>query len=207
MENNFKQLSEFFKLNENQIEIIKKYISFLNEENKNYNLTGFKNEEDIFSGNIEDALFGTISNLIKNKKNIADVGTGAGIPGLILAIKYPEKNFYLIEVQKKRILFLEKALNLLEIKNCKIIDLDYKTFLRRKLYDVDLFITRASLKLNDLLFLFSNSSKYNNKSLVYWASKNWNLSVDEWAFENLKINENKYLLKNKERYILEISKI
>lgn len=206
MENKLQKLSEKFNLENEKIEKIKNYISFLNEENKSYNLTGFKNEDDILSGNIEDALFGTISESIKNSKYIADIGTGAGIPGLILAIKYPEKFFYLVEVQKKRILFLEKALNLLKIENCKIVDFDYKTLLRREYFKIDCFITRASLKLEELFFIFSDSSKYYKKELIYWGSKNWKISVSENSLKFLKIKEYKYELENKERSIIEFKK-
>ena len=92
---NLEQLSilDEFNLNSSQKEMLLKYASLLVEENNKYNLTALISDEEIVEKHFYDSLI--LDKFIKlNEGNVLDIGTGAGFPGIPLAIKYPNTNFY-----------------------------------------------------------------------------------------------------------------
>ena len=70
--------------------------------NKIHKITNYTSKESI-KKQIEDSLYPLKQ--IKNIKSAIDIGTGAGFPGLILAIKMPNTKWYLVEPIKKNTLF------------------------------------------------------------------------------------------------------
>ena len=99
-------------------EKFKRFTELLLEWNKIHNLTGAKTSADV-EKNIEDSLFPTT--FIKEPSSILDVGTGAGFPGLILAIAYPEVQTVLCEPRKKRAMFLKYVAMELELFNVEVV--------------------------------------------------------------------------------------
>jgi 16S rRNA (guanine527-N7)-methyltransferase len=95
----------------------KKFTELLLEWNKIHNLTGAKTPADV-EKNIEDSLFPTT--FIEKPSSILDVGTGAGFPGLILAIAYPDVRTVLCEPRKKRASFLKYVAMELELSNVEV---------------------------------------------------------------------------------------
>jgi len=95
----------------------KRFTELLLEWNKIHNLTGAKTPADV-EKNIEDSLFPTT--FIEKPSSILDVGTGAGFPGLILAIAYPEVRTVLCEPRKKRASFLKYVAMELELSNVEV---------------------------------------------------------------------------------------
>ena len=81
-----------------------RFIELLLEWNRVHNLTGAKNAKEI-EANIEDSLYPT--KFIEKPQSILDVGTGAGFPGLILAMAYPDIETILCEPRNKRASFLK----------------------------------------------------------------------------------------------------
>ena len=75
------------------------YIEILHEWNQTYNLTAVKEPNEILSRHIIDSLL--VLPYIEGK-NCLDIGTGAGIPGLILALAQPEKKWVLLDSSQKR---------------------------------------------------------------------------------------------------------
>ena len=101
-------------------EIIEKLEAFallLHEWNQIHNLTGAKTIPAIYE-NIVDSLFPLT--FIKTPATLLDVGTGAGFPGLILAIALPESEVVLAEPLKKRVSFLKYAGIDLGLGNVKV---------------------------------------------------------------------------------------
>lgn len=89
-----------------QIVQLENFASLLHEWNQIHNLTGAKTVEAIYA-NIVDALYPLT--FIDQPKTLLDVGTGAGFPGLVLAIALPETQVVLAEPLKKRVSFLKYA--------------------------------------------------------------------------------------------------
>ncbi len=89
-----------------QIVQLENFASLLHEWNQIHNLTGAKTIEAIYA-NIVDALYPLT--FIDQPKTLLDVGTGAGFPGLVLAIALPQTEVVLAEPLKKRVSFLKYA--------------------------------------------------------------------------------------------------
>ena len=85
---------------------LENFASLLHEWNQIHNLTGAKTVDDIYI-NIIDSLYPLT--FISKPKSLLDVGTGAGFPGLVLAIAMPECEVVLAEPLRKRVSFLKYA--------------------------------------------------------------------------------------------------
>ncbi len=131
-------------LSEDQLEKFQTYLDMLSKWNRVYNLTSIRKKEEIITKHFLDSLslvklFGE-KNISVEGKNIADLGSGAGFPGVPLKIYYADRiNLYLIEAVQKKCIFLEMLKKELKI--------DY-TVLCRRAEDVnfqfDIVVSRAA---------------------------------------------------------------
>ncbi len=167
---------QFFQqasLTESQGEQFKKYYHALVEANDVHNLTAITDLEKVVTDHFQDSLALSAFLDCTQLKTIGDVGTGAGFPALPLKIAFPHLHMILIEVNHKKIDFLHSVIELLGLTHIELVDLDWRTFLRKTEYEVDLFCARASLQPEELVRLFKPSSPYRDAQLVYWASAQW----------------------------------
>lgn len=115
-----KYLNELqIKLNEKQKEQFYKYMNMLIEWNEKINLTAIVEPKEVILKHFVDSL--TISKFIEKNSYIADVGTGAGFPGIPLKILRDDIKVVLVDSLNKRIKFLDEVINKLELKNIKAI--------------------------------------------------------------------------------------
>ena len=117
-ENEF--LNELTKLNINltaeQQEKLKIYAEFLLTYNEHTNLTAIKNIDEVYLKHFYDSL--TLSKIATfTNESLLDIGTGAGFPGLVLAIVYPNLQVTLLDSNNKKIKFLQECLSKLNLKN------------------------------------------------------------------------------------------
>jgi 16S rRNA (guanine527-N7)-methyltransferase len=94
------------------------YLSLLDKWNKVFNLTAITNPEEQVMLHILDSL--SVNIFLKGEKMI-DVGTGAGLPGIPLALINPEKKFTLLDSNSKKTRFLIQAISELSIKNIEVV--------------------------------------------------------------------------------------
>ena len=87
-------------------QVLDKYATLILEYNKIHMLTGFKTRADIFDYLFDDSFQSFKSIDLKNKK-VLDIGTGAGIPGVVLKINNPSIDLTVIESLNKRVTFLQ----------------------------------------------------------------------------------------------------
>ena len=110
---------EFLKdLSDYKISLLKEYMNFTLEENKKFNLTSLDSEDEFIVKNILDSLLVVkfLQDDLSNKR-VVDIGSGAGLPGIPLAIYYPNTKFYLLEPTTKRANFLKRTIEFLRLKN------------------------------------------------------------------------------------------
>ena len=90
-----------------QIDLIDRYFDLLSTWNNRHNLTRITEKESFIERHVLDSAV-TRSHLIPRHPNSAiDLGTGAGIPGIILSILMPDTHWHLVDASAKRIAFLE----------------------------------------------------------------------------------------------------
>ena len=109
---------EFTELQYNQFI---KYMRLLQEWNEKINLTAITEDEEVVKKHFIDCIKAFKSDKIKNAKTIIDVGTGAGFPGLPIAIMNPNVEVTLLDSLNKRINFLNLVVRELGLKNVKTI--------------------------------------------------------------------------------------
>ncbi len=182
-----------------QTEQFQQYYRMVVETNDIHNLTAITDLKRVLSDHFDDSL--ALDQFIDCKKirSLCDVGTGAGFPALPLKIKYPHLALVLIEVNHKKIQFLYDVIERLGLDSVEVYDLDWRTFLRKTVYNIEIFCARASLQPAELLRMFKPSSLYKDALLVYWASKDW---VPHEKEVPLVEKEEWYTLGNKKRKLV-----
>lgn len=174
------------------VNLYEEYAQLLQKWNKVHNLTGAKNIDEI-QKNIDDSLYP--KGLLKDAKEVVDIGSGAGFPGLVLAMVYPQINFTLTEPIKKKASFLKNAARSLKLANvnvqsCRIEQLDKK---------FDFVVSRAVAPTQILLRLAQNVVSTDTRYLFYKG--------DEVEAEIKDLDINYEILKKDKRSYLFIKEI
>ena len=98
------------------------YYEWLLDVNRSINLISRKTDpEDIWTHHFLDSLLSTAC-VDYRKKNIIDIGTGGGFPGVPLAILYPDSHFTLLDSTKKKIQAVKAGVSKLSLTNCSFLD-------------------------------------------------------------------------------------
>ncbi|MCR1952966.1 MULTISPECIES: 16S rRNA (guanine(527)-N(7))-methyltransferase RsmG [unclassified Clostridium] len=105
------------ELSEHQYNQFIKYMKLLQEWNEKINLTAITEDEEVIKKHFIDCIKAFKSDAIKNAKTIIDVGTGAGFPGLPIAIMNPNVQVTLLDSLNKRINFLNTVISSIGVKN------------------------------------------------------------------------------------------
>ncbi|MDK2821116.1 MAG: rRNA (guanine527-N7)-methyltransferase [Clostridia bacterium] len=106
--------------NDKQLKL-RNYIDLLMEYNKKFNLTNITEEGEIWRKHVIDSLLIFYYLKIPNRISMLDVGTGAGIPGLVLKICRPDLKITLLESQKKKVNFLNLVIDKLGLNDVSCI--------------------------------------------------------------------------------------
>src|SRR5690242_16283324 len=107
-------VSAKYAFSEERSEQLANYLLLLDKWNQAYNLTSVRDVKDMVTLHILDSL--SIADYLQGKR-IIDVGTGAGLPGIPLAITQPEREFVLLDSNGKKIRFLIHVLQQLKLSN------------------------------------------------------------------------------------------
>lgn len=178
-----KNFMDTYNVSRETFERLKTYEASLREWQKKFNLVSNASLDDAWNRHFLDSaqLFKYIPN---SAKNVVDFGSGAGFPGMVLAIMAAEKtpylNFFLIESITKKTLYLNEVKNLTGINNVKIINDRIENI---KIPPVDVITSRAMCALKELLFYASKFSSKNTlcifpkgkkyKEEIAEAQKSW----------------------------------
>lgn len=159
---------------------IETFVQLLKKWGKVHNLSGNLDDQTIYE-NILDSLYPL--SFIEDFKSFADIGTGAGYPGLIIAIAKKDKEAYLIEPRAKRVAFLNIIKATLGLKNLTILQKRVEELEDLK---VDLITSRAVTNTNLLLNLTQNIKKESSSYLFYKGSMLEN-ELKEAKIKNYKV--------------------
>lgn len=129
-----------------QLDQIITYVDLLQQWNRVFNLTAIRNFADIIVLHILDSL--SINEYLQGM-HILDVGTGAGLPGIPLAIANPDKQFTLLDSNSKKTRFLTQAVHELKLNNVEIIHSRCENFHPEKCFDT--IVSRAFASINVML--------------------------------------------------------
>ena len=152
-ENTFKrEVLDNYAQNDSELtEKFYKYYVHLTETNKKFNLTAITEQDEVIKKHFADSLLPLQADLIKPDMHCADIGTGAGFPGLPLAMLRPDIHMTLIDSLKKRLGFLDEVLQITGTTNCETVHAraeDHAKSGNREKYD--LIFSRAVSRLASL---------------------------------------------------------
>jgi len=186
------------------IEKLNIYQDFLLYSNKYINLIGKTTEKSIFLRHFLDS--GQIYDLVDNKSNIIDIGSGAGFPGVILKLLLDDKkiksNVELVEKSPKKCKFLielNKKLNIdIKIVNIRLEDYKFK--------NMNVVVSRAFKKTSETLaILLKNKNLI--KDIILLKGKSYQLELDD-ALKKYSFNFEKFQsITSEEGKIIKINSI
>ena len=201
----------FIKIDENQKNQLVSYMELTLKANESFNLTANDTKESFMIKNIIDSLL-IVKNLDLDEKNILDLGSGAGLPGIPLAIYYKNTNFTLLEPLTKRANFLKETAQKLGLKNVKVVNDRAEIFIKNARESYDFVTSRAVSRLNILLELSIPFLKVGGKLIAYKGinyqeeineSKN---ALDLLSSKIIAIEEENLVQINEKRYNIFIQK-
>lgn len=135
-------------LGDGQVEKLLKYIELIDKWNKAFNLTSIRDKEAMTSLHLLDSL-AVLPHV--GGKTIVDIGTGAGLPGIPLAVCMPDAEFTLLDSNAKKTRFVQQAVLELKLANVRVRHSRVESFRPERLFDTA--ITRAFTNLPDMLRL------------------------------------------------------
>ncbi len=183
-------LKEFnLEVTNDKLEKLEIYKNFLQEYNKHTNLTRIITDEDIYLKHFYDSL--TILKAIDLNKidALLDIGTGAGFPGMVLKIFFPNLKVTLLDSNNKKTKFLEELAQKLNI-DVEIINQRVEDYAKENLNKFDIVTSRAVANLRVLAEL---SLPLVNFKGVFVAYKGSNLDELEDAKDTIEIMHGKIL--------------
>ena len=187
IESNLKKYSQLETLNVSRetFPALEEFRSLLLSENKKINLISKSTEKDSIKRHIIDSA--QIVDIIdKNTKTCLDIGSGSGLPGVVLAIILKKKGskikFKLYEKSMKKSIFLKKMIKRFEL-NAEVMQ---KNIFEERELEADIIVARAFKPLQTILELINkNFSHYN--SLILFLGKSGRDNINEclksWKFE------------------------
>tara|TARA_B100000963_G_C22605429_1_gene662268 strand:+ start:414 stop:989 length:576 start_codon:yes stop_codon:yes gene_type:complete len=187
-------------MHENQ-EKINKYVLLAIQHNNHHNIFKRQNADGVWREDIFDCE--PLLKEIKDNKKILDLGTGGGMPGILISIMKPKNNILLVEKNQKKAYFLKKVISELDLKNTELFNKNF--CVNNNLGVFDLIVSRAFASIEKTLELTKKNINKNTKYLLLKGKKS---TIDE---ELKTLDYKKYVFKTnkldffeKERHIVEI---
>jgi 16S rRNA (guanine527-N7)-methyltransferase len=135
-------------VSEQQLTKMLQFIKLIEKWNKVYNLTAIRKLDDMVYLHLLDSL-AVLPHI--NGRRVIDVGTGAGLPGMVLAVCLPETDFVLLDSNAKKTRFVQQAILELGLKNVTVCQSRVQDYLPEQGFDT--IITRAFAALADIIVM------------------------------------------------------
>jgi 16S rRNA (guanine527-N7)-methyltransferase len=137
------------------------YLSLLQKWNKTYNLTAITDMEKMISYHLLDSL--SVAPYLSGE-SVVDVGSGAGLPGIPLAIYFPEKKFTLIDSVGKKTRFISHAARELQLMNVQVVNGRAEEYQTPNSFDT--MIARAVASVEELVKISKQLLRVGGKLLM-----------------------------------------
>ncbi len=128
------------KLNTDQIAQLLSYGELILKWNKVYNLTAIRSEQEVITHHLLDSLavVPLLDKVLENQTNprVLDVGSGAGLPGLVIAICRPHWTVHTLDTVQKKAAFMQQACGSLKLQNAQSIHQRVEQYLPEHAYDL-----------------------------------------------------------------------
>lgn len=185
-------------LNQDKIKLLKQYVALLIKWNKVYSLTAITNEQQIIIYHLLDGLT-VINHLFSGLHNIIDVGSGMGVPGVIIAICRPDINVWVIDSNSKKTAFLQQVAIELRLANLHVLCgrvedhqplVCYDMAISRAFSDASLFLEKIQHLNVQLSMLMKSSKVYAELDSI---KQQWSYDLIELELPG--VSDKRYLLK------------
>lgn len=182
-------------ISERQLLQFEQYYELLIEWNGKINLTAITLKQDVYLKHFYDSL--TITKVIDLNKveSLCDIGTGAGFPGIVLKIIFPNLKITLVDALNKRIKFLSVVISELSLENITLVHARAEEYAKENRCKFDVVTARAVAPLPILLEYSMPMVKVNGYFIAYKG-----LEDEKESFNALKILNSKIELKEEFDY-------
>ncbi len=199
-------------IDEEQLKKLDSFYDLLIEWNNKINLTTITKKEDVYLKHFYDSL--TLYKEVDLTKNltICDVGTGAGFPGIVLKIVFPNLKITLIDSLNKRVNYLNEVIKQLDLKNIVAIHSRMEDYSREHEEEYDIITARAVANIKILCEICVRSLKINGSMVFMKANVDDELlnndnMIKELYLSNPIVNKFKLPLEESNRSLVKFIKI
>lgn len=199
------------ELTEEQLNKLDKFYELLIDWNEKINLTTITNHEDVYLKHFYDSLTLIKEVDLTKDLNMCDVGSGAGFPGVVLKICFPNLKITLVDSLQKRVNYLNEIIKELNLKNIIAIHSRMEEYSKTHEEEFDIITARAVANLNVLLEISMKALKINGHLVLMKANCEEEITNSKKALQTLNgelYNINKFSLpkENSNRTIINIVK-
>lgn len=178
-------------ISENQLALLNNYYELLIEWNEKINLTSITGKEDVYLKHFYDSL--TLFEVcdLKEKITICDIGSGAGFPGIVLKIIFPNLKITMVDSLGKRVTFLNMVIDTLKLSDIEAFHTRAEKYVKKHRDEFDIVTSRAVARLNILTELCLPLVKINGYFIAMKGKSSEEISEIE---NNIKILSSEIVL-------------
>lgn len=171
-------------LTDKQLSDLDTYYKMLIDYNSHTNLTRITEENEVYLKHFYDSL--TLVKIVNlDSQSLLDIGTGAGFPGLVLKIVFPNLKVTLVDSLNKRIIFLNSVIEKLKLENIVAIHARAEEYAKENKEKYDIVTSRAVTNLNMLSELCIPFVKIGGYFIPMKADAKEELNTSKKAIETL----------------------
>lgn len=173
------------ELTEKQLNQLDIYCNFLLEYNTHTNLTAIKEEDQVYLKHFYDSLTFIKAIDVTKYETLIDIGTGAGFPGMVLKIVFPNLHVTLLDSNNKKINFLKELTMKLELTNIEFYHGRAEEFCIKNREKFDIVTARAVTNMTALTELCLPLTKINGYFIALKGSNKEELEESMYAIKTL----------------------
>ena len=184
-----KFIEELKKINvtitQKQMDQLNKYYELLKEWNEKINLTAITEYDQVLLKHFYDsATMNKVTDLTK-VNTLCDIGTGAGFPGMVLKILFPNLKVTLVDALQKRVKFLNEIISQLELNDIEVYHARAEEYSRNHREKYDIVTARAVARLNIIMEYTIPMVKLNGYFIPLKGNISEEINSSNDAFEKL----------------------